>query len=101
MRLTRSERLDMSALRSAVMNVVESDRLNDWLLEMPEKVLIQLAAPLEMLQFQYHLVPRLDGHLVRAARVCCRAVAAGMDGCPPDMVEAFDRLAELVSPERP
>jgi len=96
MRRSRSEHLDMSALRSAVMNVVESDRLGDWLLEVPERVLIELTAPLEMLQFQYYLVPQRDRYLVRAARVCCRAVAGGMGGCPPDMVDAFDRLAELV-----
>jgi hypothetical protein len=37
-----------------------------------------------------------DRHLVRAARVCCEAADAGLQGCAGDMIEAFGRLAEAL-----
>lgn len=96
MRRSRSEDVDMAAVRSAVSGVI--DRFDGWLLEAPEPVLIRVAAPLEMLQFQYYLTPPSDRHLLRAARVCCEAAGSGLDldGCPQDMVRAFDVLAKLV-----
>ncbi|MEU5696330.1 hypothetical protein [Actinosynnema sp. NPDC020468] len=91
-----SEHLDTAEVRSAVRAVVEADDFDNWLLEIPEHVLIQLAAPLEMLQFQYYLTPPQPRHLIRAARVCCEAVDGDLDGCPPDMVAAFTNLIAVV-----
>jgi hypothetical protein len=99
MRRGQVDQLDMAAVRSAIKGVVEADRFDHWLVEVPEPVLIQVAAPLEMLQFQYYLTPPRDRHLLRAARVCCAAVVGGLDGCPDDMVTAFGRLSEVVMPD--
>lgn len=96
MRWSKSQQLDMQLVRSAVMGVVEADRWDDWLMEVPEHILMRVAAPLEMLQFHYYLSPPQDRHLVRAARVCCEAVEGGMEGCPADMVVAFERLTQVV-----
>jgi hypothetical protein len=96
MRRSRSEDIDTGVVRAAVKGVVEAERFDDWLLEVPEKALISMVAPLEMLQFQYYLEPPLARQLVRAARVCCAAVEGDLDGCPEDMVDAFARLAAAV-----
>lgn len=97
MRRNKSEHIDIPRLRSAVRGVVEADRFDEWLVELPDDVLIQVAAPLEMLQFQYYLSPTRDRHLVRAARVCCEAVEGGLERCPADMVAAFGNLTELLA----
>lgn len=93
---SRSEDIDVQVVRAAVKGVVEAERFDDWLIEVPEQALISMVAPLEMLQFQYYLEPPQERHLVRAARVCCEAVEGGLDGCPEDMVTAFTRLAKAV-----
>lgn len=92
----QSESLDPATVRAAVRDVVEAPRYDEWLMEMPDEMLVRLAAPLEMLQFQFYLTPSLERHLVRAARVCCEACAAGLDACPADMRQAFRVLADVV-----
>lgn len=92
----RSESLDPAAVRAAVRDVIEAPRYDAWLMEMPDEMLIRLAAPLEMLQFQFYVVPPLERHLVRAARVSCEACATGLESCPPDMQQAFRALANVV-----
>ncbi|GAA0448439.1 hypothetical protein Aca07nite_72690 [Actinoplanes capillaceus] len=93
---SRTERLDSVAVRAAVQGVIEAPRYDDWLMEMPDEMLVRLAAPLEMLQFQFYVDPPLERHLVRAARVCCAACATGLEDCPPDMRAAFRVLADVV-----
>jgi hypothetical protein len=92
----QSESLDPAAVRDAVRGVVEAPRYDDWLMEVPDEMLVRLAAPLEMLQFQFYATPPLERQLVRAARVCCEAGATGLETCPPDMRDAFCTLAEVV-----
>ncbi|MEU0548222.1 hypothetical protein [Micromonospora sp. NPDC005979] len=92
----QSESLDPAAVRAAVRDIVEAPRYDAWLMEMPDEMLVRLAAPLEMLQFQFYLTPRLERHLVRAARVCCEASAVGLETCPADMRQAFRVLADVV-----
>ncbi|MEW2268894.1 hypothetical protein ACNPQM_21325 [Streptomyces sp. NPDC056231] len=83
---------DIDAVATAVGRIVEADRFDRWLLELPDHVLVATAAPLEMLGFQYHLTPRQDLLLVRAARVVWDAVAGLLDDCPDDLAEEFTLL---------
>jgi hypothetical protein len=87
----------MRRLRAAVGEVVDSPRLDAWLLQLPDQALIAIAAPLEMLAFQYKLEPPSDRHLVRAARVACEALAPELDSCPADMAEAFRDIGRAVA----
>lgn len=85
--------IDVVAVRSAVGALIGAEDYDSWLLSAAEGVLIRLAAPLEMLQFQYYLTPPQDRHLIRAALVCCEAAEAGLQGCPAHMIDAFAVLA--------
>jgi len=96
MRRREIEDIDMQLVRAAVGNVVESGRFDEWLVEIPDQVLVQVVAPFEMLAFQYYLDPPRDRHLVRAARVACEAVEASPGGCPEDMTKAFSQLHTAV-----
>ena len=91
------ETADMERVRGAVSRIVESPRLDAWLLELPDPILIAIAAPLEMLAFQYHLEPPSDRHLVRAARVASEAVEPDLGDCPADFAEAFRALGRAVA----
>lgn len=91
------ETVDMERVRAAVHDVVESPRLDVWLRELPDPILIAIAAPLEMLGFQYHLEPPSDRHLVRAARVAYAAVASDLYDCPADFAEAFRSVGRAVA----
>lgn len=93
------EEPDMPSVREAVAGLVESDRLDHWLVEAPEPVLIRLMAPLEMLAFQYHREPRQDRHLVRAARVACEELEDALEECPEDLRRAVLRLRGTVRAE--
>lgn len=88
----KSEDIDVTLVRTAVRDVVDTSRYDDWLMEVPDHVLIHMVAPLEMLQFQYFLDPPQDRHLVRAARVACEALSADLEDCPADMAQAFRAL---------
>lgn len=99
MRGNPPEELDMPSVREAVAGLVESDRLDHWLVEAPEPVLIRLMAPLEMLAFQYHREPRQDRHLVRAARVACEELDDALEECPEDLLRAVLRLRGTVQPQ--
>jgi hypothetical protein len=87
----------MRRVRGAVRSVVESPRFDDWLLEVPDRILVNIAAPLEMLTFQYYLDPPRDRHLVRAARVACEAVEDDLHDCPADMAAVFRGLGDAVA----
>lgn len=91
------ETADMERVRGAVHGIVESPRLDVWLRELPDPILIAVAAPLEMLGFHYHLDPPSDRHLVRAARVACAAVASDLNDCPADFAEALRCLGRAVA----
>jgi hypothetical protein len=97
MRRNETEDTDMRLLRSTVGEVIESRRFDEWLIEVPDWVLVQIAAPFEMLTFQYYLDPPNDGHLLRAARVACDAVEGSREDCPEDMTHAFGWLGGGVS----
>jgi hypothetical protein len=83
---------DMDRVRDAVRELVETGTTDEWLATLPDHVLIRLAAPLEMLTFQYYLDPPRDRHLARAARVACATMAECLDDCPDDLAAAFRRL---------
>lgn len=94
-----STEVDAGAVRSAVGALIGAEDYDSWLMTAAEDVLIRLAAPLEMLQFQYYLSPPQDRHLIRAARVCCEAAEGGLLGCPVHMIDAFAVLTrELAGP---
>jgi hypothetical protein len=97
MRWNKTEDIDIPRLRSTLREVIESSRFDEWLIEVPDGVLVQIAAPFEMLTFQYYLDPPNDRHLVRAARVVCDAVKHSSQDCPADMTRAFRRLGGVVS----
>jgi hypothetical protein len=97
MRWNKSEEVDVERVRSAVRDIVESARLERWLDEVPDEVLVQVAAPLEVLTFHYYLEPPKNRHLVRAARVACAAVEVDLPGCPDEMVAAFRELRTAVA----
>jgi hypothetical protein len=97
MRWNKTEDIDMLLLRSTVGEVIESRRFDEWLVEVPDRVLVQIAAPFEMLTFQYYLDPPNDRHLVRAARVACDAVESSKQDCPEGMTHAFGQLSGVVS----
>jgi hypothetical protein len=94
---SRSDDLDVALVRAAVRRIVESVRFDDWLLELPADVLVQVAAPLEVLAFHYHLDASQDRHLVRAARVAWESVETSLPRCPPDMAQAFRELLDAVT----
>ena len=98
MRMARSLSVDLPAVRSAVGDLVEPGSYDSWLMTAPDAVLVRLAAPLEMLQFQYYQPRAQDRHLVRAAQVCCEAADGGLQGCTADMIGAFSRLAKALLP---
>ncbi|MFI6063448.1 hypothetical protein [Streptomyces sp. NPDC051286] len=89
---------DLPSLRTAVVRIVEAKRFDGWLAEMPDHVLIQVAAPLEMLGFQHYLTPPQDDLLVRAARVVWDPVAGLLDDCPADLAAEFASLGATVTP---
>jgi hypothetical protein len=89
----------MSRVRGAVRALVEAERSDLWLTEVPGEALMQLAAPLEMLTFQYYLDPPSDRHLLRAARVACDGMEDHLDACPADLAAAFRRLRAAMAPE--
>lgn len=91
--------IDADAVRLAVADLVTSTGYERWLLSAPDEALVRLAAPLEMLQFHYHLEPAQDRQLIRAARVCCDAAEPGLDGCAEDFVAAVSRLRMVLSGE--
>lgn len=93
----RSERVDGPRLRAAVRDVVECERFDTWLDELPGDVLVRVAAPLEVLTFHYYLDPPRDRHLLRAARVAWESVEGCLPSCPRDMAEAFRRLSAVVA----
>jgi hypothetical protein len=95
----RTDELDLAEVRAAAAEVVEGPRSADWLAEVPDQVLIEVAAPLEVLSFHYYLQPPRERHLARAARVACEAVRGQLAGCPPDMAAAFRRLGRSVRVE--
>jgi hypothetical protein len=100
----RAPDADLDRVRSAVRALVETGRTDEWLAELPDHALVHLAAPLEMLTFQYYLDPPRDRHLLRAARVACETMAPCLDDCPDDLAAAFRRLAAAVegpAEERP
>lgn len=88
----------MSRVREAVRGLVETERDDAWLTEVPDDVLVRLVAPLEMLTFQYYLDPPRERHLVRAARVACEAMEDHLDACPADLAEAFRHLRAAMAP---
>lgn len=88
-------------LRAAVAETLLAGDFDSWLISAEEPVLLRLAAPLEMLQFQYERQPPQDQHLLRAARVCCEAASSGLAGCPPSMVRGFEKLARIVQTAGP
>jgi hypothetical protein len=89
---------DVARVRAAVRPLTDGDRLDAWLAEAPDEVLVRLVAPLEMLTFQYHLDPPRDRHLLRAARVTCEALHDHLDACPADLAEALRRLGDAMAP---
>jgi hypothetical protein len=91
------EEIDVERLRAAVRGIVESGRFDDWLAEVPDEVLVQVAAPMEVLTFHYYLDPPRDRHLVRAARVACASVAGSLARCPHDMAGAFRGLSDALT----
>jgi hypothetical protein len=97
MRWRKTEDVGAHRVRAAVKDLMQSGRMDDWLVEVPDQVLIQIAAPFEMLAFQYYRDPPRDRHLVRAARVACEAVESTRDACPDDMTRAFQALRSAVS----
>lgn len=92
----RRDEFDAGELRSAVRDIVESARFDDWFLEAPDEVLVAVAAPLEVLTFHYYLDPPKDRHLLRAARVAAQSVADRLEECPADMAVAFSALGDVV-----
>lgn len=96
-RSRRSEKVDMRAVRAAVHEIVESDRYDDWFVELPDDVLVELAAPLEVLMFHYYLDPPKDRHLVRAARVAFECAVDSLDRCPADMARSLRRLGRVLN----
>ncbi len=96
----KTEDVDMRSVRGAVKGLVETGRLDAWLLELPDPILVQAAAPPEMLTFQYYLTPSRDRHLVRAARVVWEGLEEHLDGCPDDMATALSRLGDVVGVHR-
>lgn len=97
MRASETRHIDVRRLRAALGDMIQSGRIDDWLAEVPDRVLVQVAAPFEMLTFQYYLDPPQDRHLVRAARVACETVGNSAADCPGDMTGAFRRLSALLS----
>jgi hypothetical protein len=96
MRTSETKDIDVGLLRAAVGDIIQSGRFDDWLVEVPDGVLVQVAAPFEMLAFQYYLDPPQERHLVRAARVACETVENTKDECPEDMSCMFRQLSEMV-----
>jgi hypothetical protein len=96
MRVSETRDIDVRLLRAALGDIIQSGRFDDWLAEVPDRVLVQVAAPFEMLAFQFYLDPPQDRHLVRAARVACETVENSSADCPADMSGAFRRLSALV-----
>jgi hypothetical protein len=94
----RRER-DMGRVREAVRALVDTERCDAWFAEVPGEVLVRLAAPLEMLTFQYYLDPPRDRHLLRAAQVAYEAMEDHLDACPADLAEAFRRLRAAMATE--
>jgi hypothetical protein len=92
---------DIQRIRDAVRDLVETERSDVWLAELPDEALIRLAAPLEMLTFQYHLDPPCDRHLVRAARVACEAMSQHLDACPADLAAALRHVGSALGAEEP
>ena len=90
---------DMDRVRAAVRDLVETGRTDEWLAELPHQALVHLAAPLEMLTFQYYLDPPRDRHLLRAARVACETMAPRLDDCPADLAGVLRRLEAAVEGE--
>lgn len=86
----------MTLVRDAVRELVEADRLDDWLATTPDHALTRLAAPLEMLTFQYYLDPPREKHLLRAARVAHDTMAPCLDDCPVDLAAKFRRLGAAI-----
>jgi hypothetical protein len=91
-RRRRAVPADMDRVRDAVRGLVETGKTDEWLATLPDHALVRLAAPLEMLTFQYYLDPPRDRHLVRAARVACATMAECLADCPDDLAAAFRRL---------
>jgi hypothetical protein len=96
---TRRRPADVDRVRAAVRELVETGRTDEWLAELPDHALVHLAAPLEMLTFQYHLDPPRDRHLLRAAGVACETMAPYLDDCPDDLAAALRGLARAVEGE--
>jgi hypothetical protein len=91
----------MDRVRDAVRGLVETGKTDEWLATLPDHALMRLAAPLEMLTFQYYLDPPRDRHLVRAARVACATMAECLDDCPDDLAAAFRQLDVVLSEGEP
>jgi hypothetical protein len=91
-RRRRAAPANMDRIRDAVRGLVETGKTDEWLATLPDHALMRLAAPLEMLTFQFYLDPPRDRHLVRAARVACATMAECLDDCPDDLAAAFRQL---------
>jgi hypothetical protein len=98
-RLTRRRPADVDRVRVAVRELVDTGRTDEWLAGLPDDALVHLAAPLEMLTFQYHLDPPRDRHLLRAAGVACETMAPYLDDCPDDLAAALRGVARAVEGE--
>jgi hypothetical protein len=96
MRASETKDIDVRLLRAALGEIIQSGRFDDWLAGLPDRVLVHVAAPFEMLVFQYYLDPPQNRHLVRAARVACETVENSSGDCPEDMSGAFGRLRAMV-----
>ena len=91
-RRRRTVPADLDRVRDAVRELVETGQTDEWLATLPDHALVRLAAPLEMLTFQYYLDPQREKHLLRAARVACATMADCLADCPDDLATAFRRL---------
>jgi hypothetical protein len=90
---------DVQRVRDAVRDLVETERSDLWLAQLPDEALVRLVAPLEMLTFHYHLDPPRDRHLVRAARVAWAAMSEHLDACPADLAAALRRVGSAIATE--
>lgn len=88
--------VDMARVRAAVAGVVHASAGCDWPYQAPDQVLLETAAPFEVLTFHYYLEPPDDRHLLRAARVMCDVVAAHLPRCPSAVAQAFAQLRDAV-----
>jgi hypothetical protein len=90
---------DIARIRAAIRDLVETERFDAWLTELPEQTLVRFMAPLEMLTFHYLLDPPRNRHLLRAARVVCQAMSQHLDTCPADLAAALRQVDSAIAAE--